>query len=97
MIDFMKRMFGKKTQGSGNTAKERLQLVLIHDRANLSASFLSKVKEDVLHVVSRYAEIDEQLVEVNLEQRGRAVALTADIPIRRMKESCGESRTCETK
>lgn len=97
MIDFVKRMFGKKTQGSGSTAKERLQLVLIHDRANLSASFLGEVKEDVLRVVSRYAEIDEKSVEVKLEQRGRVVALTADIPIRRMKESYGKPGTCETK
>jgi len=86
VVGFMRRLFGGKPQGSGSTAKERLQIVLIHDRANLSASFLSKVKEDVLRVVSKYVEIDENLVKVDLEQRGRAVALTADIPIRKVKE-----------
>jgi cell division topological specificity factor len=71
-------------------AKERLKLILIHDRANVSPQFLEMVKGDIIKVISDYAEVDMNGLEVKLtragEQGSDVTALVANIPIKKMKE-----------
>jgi cell division topological specificity factor len=72
--------FGRKK--SANSAKERLQLVLIHDRTDLPPGQLEALKDDLLETISRYIEIDPSAVSINIEHDGRAQRLVADIPLR---------------
>ncbi len=87
MLDFLLRVFGKETSSSKNVAKERLRLVLVHDRADVSPQLLDNLKEDLIKVISNYMEIDEKALEVNLDTSDNTVALVANIPIIRMKRS----------
>lgn len=84
MLDFINRVLGRESS-SKNIAKERLRLVLIHDRADISPQMLNSLKEDLIKVISNYMEIDESALEVNLSQEDREVALVANIPVVRMK------------
>jgi len=66
-------------------AKERLRLVLVHDRAGVSPELLQLLKADLINVISNYMEIDEEALEVSLDSTENQVALVANIPVRRMK------------
>jgi cell division topological specificity factor len=80
-MGFLDRLFGKQEPSSSEVAKERLQLVLVHDRINISASTLEKMKDELIVVISRYVEIDPEGVQVTFTQSKRASRLTADIPV----------------
>jgi cell division topological specificity factor len=77
MIDFL---FGRKK--SASNAKERLQLVLIHDRTDLTPSQLESLKDELIETISHYVEIDPTAVTISLAQEGREQRLLADIPLR---------------
>ena len=72
--------FGRKH--SANSAKERLQLVLIHDRTDLTPAQLDALKDDLIDTISRYIEIDPAAVHIAVEHDGRSQRLMADIPLR---------------
>jgi len=72
--------FGRKK--SANNAKERLQLVLIHDRTDLSPAQLDSLKDALIDTISRYIEIDPSAVNINIAHDGRSQRLVADIPLR---------------
>jgi cell division topological specificity factor len=67
---------------SANSAKERLQLVLIHDRTDLTPTELDSLKDDLIETISRHIEIDPTAVTINIAQDGRSQRLVADIPLR---------------
>lgn len=83
----------KKNKGSKCEAKERLQLVLVHDRAGVSPEFLDKLKNEIVMVIAKYIEIDKnefdiQLTRTRSEDGERMVpALVANIPIHKMKQA----------
>lgn len=85
MMDFLARIFGKESGTSKNIAKERLRLVLVHDRASVSPQLVQSLKEDLIKVISNYMDIDEDALEVNLENHDDQVALIANIPVKNMK------------
>jgi len=67
---------------SAKQAKDRLQLVLIHDRTDLSPTQLDALKDELITVISRYIAIEPQAVEIQLSQEGREQYLVANIPLR---------------
>jgi cell division topological specificity factor len=67
---------------SAASAKERLQLVLVHDRTDLTPTQLEALKDDLLKAISKYIEIDPDAVQIGLERDGREQRLVADIPLR---------------
>ena len=67
---------------SANSAKERLQLVLIHDRTDLSPAQLESLKDDLIATISNYIDIDPLAVSINVAHDGREQRLVADIPLR---------------
>ena len=73
---------------SANSAKERLQLVLIHDRTDLPPAELEALKDDLLKTISRHVDIDPDAVSINVARDGRSQRLVADIPLR----SAGKKR-----
>ncbi len=82
------RFFGRKN--SADNAKERLQLVLIHDRTDLTPAELDSLKDDLISTISRHVEIDVQSMRIGVEHDGRSQRLVADIPLkaaRRRKRS----------
>lgn len=91
LIDFAK-IFGR-SKASKDVAKERLQLVLIHDRANVSPEFLDMIKGEIIKVIQHYMEIDENALDIQLtrtktDDGDRVVpALIANIPIRNVRNA----------
>ncbi len=67
---------------SASSAKERLQLVLVHDRTDLTPAQLEALKDDLIKAISNYIEIDPDAVQIGLEREGREQRLVADIPLR---------------
>jgi cell division topological specificity factor len=76
----MSFLFGRKK--SANNAKERLQLVLIHDRTDLTPTELEALKDDLIATISRHIDIDPMAVRINMAQEGREQRLVADIPLK---------------
>jgi cell division topological specificity factor len=76
----MAPFFGHKK--SANSAKERLQLVLIHDRTDLTPAELESLKDDLIATISRHVDIEPSNVTINIAQDGRSQRLVADIPLR---------------
>jgi cell division topological specificity factor len=74
--------FGSNNTNSASKAKERLKLVLINDRTDLSPEELDSLKNDLLSVISRYIEIDPQAIHIQMTQEGREQRLVAEIPLK---------------
>ncbi|HET6598042.1 MAG TPA: cell division topological specificity factor MinE [Anaerolineales bacterium] len=79
-MSFFDRLFGRKN--SAESAKERLQLVLIHDRTDLTPAQLDSLRDDLIATISRHVEIDAQSVQLGMEHDGRSQRLVADIPLK---------------
>ena len=73
----------RRQPASASTARERLQLVLAHDRSDLSAELLDQMRKEILEVVAKYVEIDVDEGAVSLETEDRMTALVANLPIKR--------------
>ena len=74
------RLFGKKN--SADSAKERLQLVLVHDRTDLTPAEFASLRDDLIATISRHVSIDEEAVQIDVEHDGRSQRLVADIPLK---------------
>lgn len=85
MFELIQKLFGKDCACSKDVAKERLRLVLVHDRVNTSPQFIEGLKDDMIKVISNYMDINEKTMEVHFAQTENSVALIANIPINSMK------------
>ena len=94
IMNFLKKMSKKEEQTlkSKDAAKERLHLVLMQDRANVSADFLDLMKQEIIEVIKKYIDIDENAMDVRLTNKDNgdgsngAPALYANIPILNIKD-----------
>ena len=94
IMNFFKKMSKKEEQTlkSKDAAKERLHLVLMQDRANVSADFLDLMKQEIIDVIKKYIDIDESAMDVRLTNKENgdgsngAPALYANIPILNIKD-----------
>lgn len=84
LLDFIQRLLGRE-KPSGTLARERLQLVLAHDRSDLNPELLEQMRREILEVVQKYVEIDLESGDVSLETGDRVTALVANLPIRRAR------------
>lgn len=81
MANFFERLFGRGPVSSANAAKERLQLVLIHDRTDISQAVMDQIKDEIIAVISKHVSIDRTGVDVNLSQTNRQNKLVVNIPL----------------
>lgn len=93
IVKFFKNLGKKeKNKESSDTAKERLHLVLMQDRANVSADFLELMKQEIIEVIKKYIDIDEKAIDVRLTNKTSddgtvgVPALYANIPIVTIKD-----------
>jgi cell division topological specificity factor len=94
IIKFLKKFNKKEDKALANSkdaAKERLHLVLMQDRANVSADFLELMKQEIIDVIKKYIDVDENAIDVRLTNKENAdgtngaPALYANIPIVNIK------------
>lgn len=83
-MSFWDRLLGRKP-ASGRVAKDRLQLVLVHDRSGLSPEMLNQMRDEIIEVVSKYVEINRDEMDISLTQGRSQNKLIANIPIRRRR------------
>lgn len=87
IMNFFKRFGKNEKEHSKEAAKERLHLVLAQDRANISADFLEMMKQEIIEVIKKYIDIDEEAIDVRMTNKPGedgtvgAPALYANIPI----------------
>ena len=80
-MNWLNALFGRREPTSREIAKNRLQLVLVQDRVNMSPQLLQTLKDELISVISKFVEIDEENMEVTFTQSKRQSRLTADIPV----------------
>ncbi len=80
-MDLIDRLLGRQ-KPSARDARERLQLVLIHDRTDLTPAALEALKDELIAVISRHVDIDPAAVRIEISRDGREQRLLADIPLR---------------
>jgi cell division topological specificity factor len=80
-MNLLNRLLGRGEPTSREIAKDRLRLVLVQDRVNLSAEKMNELKDDLIKVISKYVEIDRDGIEIALTQSARQSRLTANIPV----------------
>ena len=103
IMNFFKKLNKKETKVASNSkeaAKERLHLVLMQDRANVSADFLELMKQEIIEVIKKYIDVDESAIDVRLTNKENgdgtngAPALYANIQILNIKN---EARKVDAK
>ena len=103
-MKFIRKIAKKEDQtlNSKDAAKERLHLVLMQDRANVSADFLELMKQEIIEVIKKYIDVDETAIDVRLTNKDNgdgtkgAPALYANIPIVNIKDEVKQNSQIST-
>ena len=80
-MSLLNKFAGGKNK-SAQSAKERLQLVLTHDRTDLTPTELEALKDGLIEVISQHIEIDPDAVHIDIAREGRSQRLIADFPLK---------------
>lgn len=75
-----------ETESAKDTACNRLRVVLMQDRTNLTPELMERMRKEMVELLSKYVEMDKDALELNLEQDGDQVALMLSIPVIRAKD-----------
>jgi cell division topological specificity factor len=75
------RLTGQSERSSARTAKDRLIVVLSHDRSEIEPGILEKIKNDIVRVICEHIDVDPATVQIHLFSEGREQHLKADIPL----------------
>jgi cell division topological specificity factor len=79
-MNIFARLFGRR-RSSKELAKERLRLVLVHDRSGIPPELLHIMKNEIITVISKHVRLDRENIEINLSHSQGRTRLVADIPI----------------
>ncbi len=80
------RQTEKKEENAKDVACNRLRVVLMQDRTNLTPELLQRMRQELIELLSKYVEMDKDALELNFEQEGNQMALMLSIPVLRAKE-----------
>jgi len=80
MMEIFAKLFGRR-QTSKAIAKERLQLVLVHDRAGIPPELMNVIQNEIITVISKHVKVDREGIEMKLSHQRGETRLMADIPI----------------
>lgn len=86
VLGFFQTQEKENEGGSNKVATNRLKLVLMQDRTNLTPFLLERMRGEMINVLSKYVEMDQEALELNFEQEGDSMALMLSIPVLRAKE-----------
>lgn len=67
MFEVVMKLLNRNQKTSKEIAKDRLKVVLIHDRANISPEVMQALKNDIIEVISHYMDINKNEMEISLE------------------------------
>ncbi len=74
--------FKKNKNTSAQKAKERLRIILAHERAENKAPFLDDLRKDIIEVIAKYIDIDPKSININLQKDQSMEVLEINIPIK---------------
>ena len=86
VLGFFRQTEQEETEASKDTACNRLRVVLMQDRTNLTPELMERMRKEMVELLSKYVEMDKEALELNLEQDGDQVALLLSIPVIRAKD-----------
>lgn len=86
VIGFFQNAPEQDTENAKDVARNRLKLVLMQDRTNLTPYLLERMRGEMIEVLSKYVEMDKDELELNFEQEGEGMALMLSIPVVRAKD-----------
>ena len=86
VLGFVRQTEQEETESSKDTACNRLRVVLMQDRTNLTPELMERMRKEMVELLSKYVEMDKEALELNLEQDGDQVALMLSIPVIRAKD-----------
>ncbi len=79
-MNWLDRLLGRQERSS-NVAKTRLQMVLTHDRSEISPGLVEQIKDEIIDVIARHLAIDPENVVVNLTRTAKESRLVAEVPL----------------
>jgi cell division topological specificity factor len=88
ITELLERLFaGRANTTSRTKAKQRLKFILAHDRAAISPQMFEQLRREIMQVVSKYVELEEEDIEINLESNRELTAVIASLPIKAIKRN----------
>ncbi|MDP2857102.1 MAG: cell division topological specificity factor MinE [Bacillota bacterium] len=75
----------QREPSSGSMARDRLKILLVHDRSSIAPEVMSLLKDDIIMAVTKYMDIDQSAIEIDLSRSDDSVALVASVPVIRLK------------
>lgn len=86
VLSFFHQTETAEGEASKNVACNRLKLVLMQDRTNLSPAIMDRMRHELIDLLSKYLELDRELLDLNFEQEDEQMALMLSIPVIRAKD-----------
>lgn len=84
---WLERWFGNNSNNSRDQVKQRLQVILAHDRLAITPQMLEQMRQEIMAVVAKYVEIDQEAIEISLEADQRITMMVASLPITGLKST----------
>ena len=81
MIDLL-RWALQRNERSKDTARKRLQLILVFDRIGLAPAYIDAMKKDIILAVSRYLVVDEESIEMDMQRSDSSLVLVSNILVK---------------
>lgn len=85
-MGFFRQTEQEEVESAKDTACNRLRVVLMQDRTNLTPELMDRMRKELVELLSKYVEMDKEALDLSLEQDGDQVALMLSIPVIRAKD-----------